>query len=260
MEKEYVLEAINISKIYNEGMSDETIALDNVSLTIEEKDFVCIMGPSGSGKTTLINCLSTLDKPTSGKVYIDDKNVLGMTSRVISEYRYQNLGYIFQSNNLIESMNVYDNIAAPLILAKVDSKIIDKKVNEIAEKLNIKHLLRHNTNHCSGGEKQRISIARALITSPKLIVADEPTGNLDSKNSHELMTIFKQLNEEGKTILLVTHDTMIASYSNKLIYVHDGKIQTILERNNKSQQEYFNEIVNINAGDYIKMFFNQDNS
>lgn len=257
MEKDYVLEAVNISKIYNKGMSDETVALDNVNLNIEEKDFICIMGPSGSGKTTLINCLSTLDKPTSGKVYINGDNVLSMTSRVISEYRYQNLGYIFQSNNLIDSMNVYDNIAAPLILAKMDAQTIDEKVKEIAAKLNIEHLLTHNTEHCSGGEKQRISICRALITSPKLIVADEPTGNLDSKNSHELMSILKQLNEEGKTLLVVTHDPMIASYSKKLVYVHDGKIQTILDKGDKDQQTYFNEIINVNAGDYINMFFNK---
>lgn len=253
--KDYILEAENLTKIYNQGMSDETIALDHINLAIDEEDFVCIMGPSGSGKTTLINCLSTLDKPTSGKVFINGENVLAMTSRVISEYRYENLGYVFQSNNLIDSMNVYDNIAAPLILAKVDPNIIDQKVKEIAEKLNISHLLSHSTDHCSGGERQRISICRALITSPKLIVADEPTGNLDSKNSHELMSIFKQLNEEGKTLLIVTHDPMIASYSKRLVYVHDGKIQEILERKNKSQQDYFNEIVNINAGDYIKMFF-----
>lgn len=255
MEKIYLLEAQNISKIYNQGLSDETIALDHINLTIEKNDFICIMGPSGSGKTTLINCLSTLDKPTSGKIYLDGENMLGLSSRVVSEYRYKNLGYIFQSNNLIDSMNVYDNIVAPLILASMDIKEIDKKVHELARKLNIEHLLNHNTEHCSGGEKQRISIARALITSPKLIVADEPTGNLDSKNSHELMSIFQQLNNEGKTLLIVTHDPMIASYSKKLLYVHDGKIKTVIERGNQSQQEYFNQIININAGDYINMFF-----
>ena len=255
MEKIYLLEAQNISKIYNQGLSDETIALDHINLTIEKNDFICIMGLCGSGKTTLINCLSTLDKPTSGKIYLDGENMLGLSSRVVSEYRYKNLGYIFQSNNLIDSMNVYDNIAAPLILASMDIKEIDKKVHELARKLNIEHLLNHNTEHCSGGEKQRISIARALITSPKLIVADEPTGNLDSKNSHELMSIFQQLNNEGKTLLIVTHDPMIASYSKKLLYVHDGKIKMIIERGNQSQQEYFNQIVNINAGDYINMFF-----
>lgn len=255
MEKIYLLEAQNISKIYNQGLSDETIALDHINLTIEKNDFICIMGPSGSGKTTLINCLSTLDKPTSGKIYLDGENMLGLSSRVVSEYRYKNLGYIFQSNNLIDSMNVYDNIAAPLILASMDIKEIDKKVHVLARKLNIEHLLNHNTEHCSGGEKQRISIARALITSPKLIVADEPTGNLDSKNSHELMSIFQQLNNEGKTLLIVTHDPMIASYSKKLLYVHDGKIKTVIERGNQSQQEYFNQIININAGDYINMFF-----
>ncbi len=255
---EYVLKAENLTKIYNEGLPDQTVALDGINLEVEEKDFICIMGPSGSGKTTLINCLSTLDKPTSGKVFINGKNIFGMSSRVISEYRYQNLGYVFQVNNLIDSMNVYDNIAAPLILAKVDPKEIDEKVKAMAKKLNISHLLTHSTEHCSGGERQRISICRALVTSPKLIVADEPTGNLDSKNSHELMSILKELNEEGKTLLVVTHDPMIASYSKRLVYVHDGKIQTILERKNKSQQEYFNEIVNINAGDYINMFFQKN--
>lgn len=255
MSEDYVLEAVNISKIYNQGLSTETVALDNVSLNIKEKDFICIMGPSGSGKTTLINCLSTLDKPTKGKVYINGDNILGLTSRVISEYRYKNLGYIFQNNNLIDSMNVYDNIAAPLILARMEQEEIDKRVNDLTKRLNIDHLLTKTTEHCSGGEKQRISICRALITQPKLIVADEPTGNLDSKNSHELMSILKKLNEEGKTLLIVTHDPMIASYSNKLIYVHDGRIQTVIEKNDKSQQDYFNEIVSVNAGDYIKMFF-----
>ena len=253
---EKILEAVKLTKIYNEGQLTSTTALKEIDLEIYKGDFVCVMGPSGSGKTTLINCLSTLDKPTYGKVYINGEDVSKMTSRVISEYRYQNLGYIFQNNNLIESMNVFDNIAMPLVLAKVNPKVIKEKVDELSKRLNIQHLLNHLPTQCSGGEKQRISIARALITNPKLIVADEPTGNLDSKNSHELMSILKSLNEEGVTIVLVTHDSMIASYATKFIYVHDGVIHTTLNRGEKDQQTFFNEIVNVNAGDYIQMFFN----
>lgn len=146
---EKILEAVNLTKIYNEGQLTSTVALDNINLEIYEGDFVCIMGPSGSGKTTLINCLSTLDKPTKGTVYINGENVSKMTSRVISEYRYNNLGYIFQTNNLIDSMNVFDNIAMPLVLAKVSPDKINQRVNELAKKLNIEHLLHHSPLQCS---------------------------------------------------------------------------------------------------------------
>ena len=217
MEKKEILVADKITKIYGIGTKTLYEALHEVSLTMYEGEFVCIMGPSGAGKSTFINNLSTIDIPTKGKVFINGKEVRVMSEGEIGKFRYENLGFIFQEFNLLDSLTIFENIAVPLTLANVDKKEITKRVEEVA-KLDVAQTLDKYPNECSGGQRQRVAICRALVTNPKLIVADEPTGNLDSKNSHEILSLFKELNEkEGVSILMVTHDSKIASYSSNYI-------------------------------------------
>lgn len=250
-----ILVAENITKIYGLGTSHPLKALDNVSLSMNEGDFVCVMGPSGSGKSTFINNLSTIDIPTKGKVFINDKEIRTMGEGEIGKFRYQNLGFIFQEFNLLDSLTIFENIAVPLSLAHLSKTAINERVMKIAQRLDIESLLNKYPSECSGGQRQRVAIARALVTHPKLIVADEPTGNLDSQNSHELLELFKQLNEEeGVSILMVTHDSMIASYSQKLLYLKDGKIAETVEKNDLSQKEYFYKIVDVNSNESQKLF------
>lgn len=226
----------------------ETIALDNVDLDVEKGDFVCIMGPSGSGKTTLLNAISTIDMPTKGKVTIEGVNIRKMGEIEIGKFRYKYLGFIFQQFNLLDNLTVFENIALPLSLAHEDDKMIEEKVMEIAGKVGIQDVLNKYPNECSGGQAQRCAIARALITNPKLIVADEPTGNLDSKNSHEILCLLRDLNvREGVTILMVTHDSMIASYAKRLLFIRDGKIDTVIERKDKKQKAFYHDIMDVTS-------------
>ena len=235
-----ILSAKDVTKIYGVGTKHPVTALEDVSLTMYEGDFICVMGPSGSGKSTFINNLSTIDVPTKGRVYINGKEVRSMSEGEVGKFRYENLGFIFQEFNLLDSLTIFENIAVPLTLMNVSLQEIKERVQSTAEKLGVMELLDKYPNECSGGQRQRAAIARALVTNPKLIVADEPTGNLDSKNSHDLLEFFKKLNdEEGVSILMVTHDSMIASYSSKLLYIKDGHIEETIERGSMSQKEYF---------------------
>lgn len=254
MSKE-ILVADHVTKIYGIGSKNPVTALKDVSLTMYEGDFICVMGPSGSGKSTFINNLSTIDVPTKGEVYINGKEVRVMGENEIGRFRYQNLGFIFQEFNLLDSLTIFENISVPLTLSDTPLNEIKERVIEVAQKLNVDMLLNKYPNECSGGQRQRAAIARALVTNPKLIVADEPTGNLDSQNSHELLQLFKKLNdEEGVSILMVTHDSMIASYSQKLLYIKDGEIAETIEKNNLSQKEYFFQIVDVNSVESQKLF------
>lgn len=220
-----ILEAKNITKIYNRHTKNEFEALRGISLEVHEGDFICIMGPSGSGKSTLINNLSTIDMPTKGKVKINGVDVYSMLESQTGKFRYENLGFIFQSFNLMDTLTLKENIALPLTLSNMSKEEIGKRVQQTAERLELVDVLDKYPVECSGGQCQRCAVARALINKPKLIVADEPTGSLDSKNSHTLLTILKELNEREKvTILMVTHDAMIASYSRRLLYLRDGCI------------------------------------
>lgn len=248
-----VLKAKKLSKRY--GDKDQIIALNNIDLTILEGEFVCIMGPSGSGKSTLINLLATLDKPTSGIIEIDGVKTILMNESQQAKFRYENMGFIFQDFNLIDSLTIRENIAVPLVLAGTSKEIVKEKVLQVADKLNVTKYLDKFPGECSGGERQRASSARALVTQPKLIIADEPTGNLDTKNSHALLTLLKELNEkENITIIMVTHDSMIASYSSKLVFIRDGEIETTVERENKSQLEFFHSIVDITSKENQSLF------
>ena len=217
MEKNKILIAKNVTKIYGVGTKNPYTALKDVSLEMEEGEFICVMGPSGAGKSTFINNLSTIDLPTKGFVYINGKEVRQMSEREIGRFRYENLGFIFQEFNLLDSLTIFENIAVPLTLAGKKKKDIQESVNQIAKKLGVEMILNKYPSECSGGQRQRAAICRALVTKPKLIGADEPTGNLDSKNSHELLSLFRDLNvNSGVSILMVTHDPKIASYSSKL--------------------------------------------
>ena len=229
--------------------------LKDISMDIHEGEVVVLLGPSGSGKSTLLNMLGGLDIPTSGEIKIQGKKLSDLNDEQLTIFRRRSIGFIFQNYSLLQSLTMYENIIAPLSLQKKKVIEMKKKAIELAKLLNIEHTLDKFPNECSGGEKQRAAIARALITNPKLIVADEPTGNLDSKNSHELLEMLKNMNtEESRTIIMVTHDPQIASYSSKLIYITDGKIVKELERKNMSQKDYFYEIMKITSTD-AQLFF-----
>ena len=251
-----LLEAKNLVKIYNEHTKNELEVLHEISLDVYEGDFICIMGPSGSGKSTLINNLSTIDLPTKGTVKINGVNVHKMMEVETGRFRYENLGFVFQSFNLMDTLTFRENIGVPLTLAKVDRQEIKERVQRIAERLDLVDLLDKYPVECSGGQCQRCAVARALVTNPKLIVADEPTGNLDSKNGHELLSLLKSLNEtENVTILMVTHDAMIASYSKRMLFIRDGVIDEDIQRGDLNQKDYFYKIVQANSKESMELLF-----
>ncbi len=244
-----VLEAKHMKKVYNMMTSSEFEALHDINIQVMEGDFVAVMGPSGSGKSTFINNISTIDIPSGGKVYINGKEIRSMGANEIGRFRFQNLGFIFQDFNLLDTHTLYENIAMPMALAHKSKEVIEKRVNELAEKMNITPFLQKFPYECSGGQRQRAAICRALVNNPSIIVADEPTGNLDSQNSAELMKIFSDLNKEGVTIVMVTHDALVTSYSSRLLYIKDGNIDTVLERGDMDQDTYFQKIVEINSAE-----------
>lgn len=202
----------------------ETRALSEISLTINQGDFVSIMGPSGSGKSTLLNIVGLLDSASDGSYRLLDQEMVGLKEKQKSKARKENIGFIFQNFNLIDELSVFDNIELPLIYNNIASSERKKKVEEIASILNISHRLRHFPQQLSGGQQQRVAVARALINSPKIILADEPTGNLDSKNGNEVMELLTDLHAGGATILMVTHSDYDASFSQKTILMKDGMI------------------------------------
>ena len=248
--EELVLETKHLKKIYNYQTENECEALHDINFKVYKGEFIAVMGPSGSGKSTFINNISTIDMYTSGHVYIYGQEIRTMSANQIGTFRYKNLGFIFQDFNLLETHTMYENIAMPLTLAHIPRDEIDRRIRELAEKMDIVPLLRKYPYECSGGQRQRTAICRALINNPHIIAADEPTGNLDSKNSSELMKILVSLNREnGVTIVMVTHDPLIASYSSRLIYIRDGNIETELKREGRTQDEYFQKIVEINSAE-----------
>ena len=204
----------------------ETIALNQVSLEIQSGEFVAIMGPSGCGKSTLLNILGLLDNPTEGKYYLLDKEVGHLREKERTQFRKGNIGFVFQSFNLIDELNVYENVELPLTYLKIKSSDRKEKVNEILKRMNISHRASHFPQQLSGGQQQRVAIARAVVASPKLILADEPTGNLDSKNGAEVMALLTELNKEGTTIIMVTHSKHDASFAHRTINLFDGQLVT----------------------------------
>lgn len=220
-----VLEAKKISKIYGSaGKGIVVRALDEFDMLVSEGEFVGVMGPSGSGKTTLLNILATIDSPSSGEVFINGKSPHKLKTDQLAVYRRKNLGFIFQEFNLLDTLSVKENIVLPLVLEGVGVKEIELRVKGIASNLNIEDILHKRTYEISGGQQQRTAAARALINNPSIILADEPTGNLDSKSSHDLMESMENINKEKKaTIVMVTHDAFAASYCSRVIMIKDGK-------------------------------------
>ncbi len=218
-----MIEIKNISKIF-QTEEIETKALNEVSITINQGDFVTIMGASGSGKSTLLNIVGLLDNASSGSYQLFNQEMMGIKEQEKAKVRKQNIGFVFQNFNLIDELSVYDNIELPLIYNNVSSSERKQKVNEIAERLGISHRLKHFPQQLSGGQQQRVAVARALINNPKIILADEPTGNLDSKNGNEVMELLTDLHAQGATILMVTHSDYDASFSQKTILMKDGMI------------------------------------
>ena len=221
-----LLEVTNIKKIYSTRFGGNKVqALSNVSFSIEKGEFVAIMGESGSGKTTLLNILASLDRPTSGEVLLEGKNIVHLTEKEISAFRRKNLGFVFQDFNLLDTFSLRDNIYLPLVLAGEDYREMEQKIRPIAKTLGITELLDKFPYEVSGGQKQRAAVARALITNPKLVLADEPTGNLDRKNGEEIIDLLKLSNRNlEQTILLITHDEKIALEADRVITIEDGKI------------------------------------
>lgn len=248
-----LIEANHISKVYDPDVlfkrGKNEYALKGVDFILEEGDFISVMGPSGSGKSTLANCISTLDRITSGQLKIFGENSLAVKENVLSEFRNKYLGFIFQNHNLIPTLSLFDNIAVPLLLNGASSKEIKEKIITLAKQLKIENLLDKSPDQCSGGECQRAAIARSLIHQPKIIICDEPTGNLDSRNSHDILRMLTKLNQKGSTIVLVTHDPLIASYSKKLLYLYDGNIIESINRNDSSQVDFYHRILEITSKD-----------
>ncbi|GIN87177.1 ABC transporter ATP-binding protein [Heyndrickxia sporothermodurans] len=242
---EAVLKAKKVSKVY-ETRNNVYQALNEIDLEIKKGEFVGIMGPSGAGKTTLLNILSTIDTPTSGSIRINDHNILNMDEEALSDFRRDQLGFIFQDFNLLDTLTVKENILLPLALANVNSKVIETKVNEVADHLGIASILERYPYEISGGQQQRTATARALITNPALIYADEPTGALDSKSALSLLDTLKKLNEQEKaSIMMVTHDALAASFCSRVIFIKDGRMFSEIRRGEQNRKEFFQQVINM---------------
>lgn len=220
-----ILEVNNLKKVYTTRLGGNQVeALKNLSFSVEEGEYVAIMGESGSGKTTLLNILAALDKPTGGQVILNGKNIVDIREKEISAFRRENLGFVFQDFNLLDNFSLKDNIVLPLVLSGVDYKEMERRITPIAAQLGILDILGKYPYEVSGGQKQRAAVARALIIKPELVLADEPTGALDSKATEDLLTLFNKINERGQTILMVTHSTKAASRANRVLFIKDGVV------------------------------------
>ena len=240
-----VLEVKNIEKYYG-NKSNLTKAIDGISFNVGKGEFVGIMGASGSGKTTLLNCISTIDRVTAGKIIINNQDITKLKGNKLNKFRREELGFIFQDFNLLDTLTAYENIALALTIQKVNSHEIDKKVKEIAQKLEISEILNKYPYQISGGQKQRVASARAIITNPKMVLADEPTGALDSKSARQLLETFEHLNQKlGATILMVTHDAFTASYAERIIFIKDGKIFNELVKGEDTRKQFFEKIIEV---------------
>lgn len=220
-----MLKIENLKKVFRTE-EIETIALNGVSFEVNQGEFVAIMGPSGCGKSTLLNILGLLDNPTEGSYRLLDQEVASFREKDRTKFRKGNIGFVFQSFNLIDELNVFENVELPLIYMRVKASERKKRVNEILSRMNISHRAEHFPQQLSGGQQQRVAIARALVSNPKLILADEPTGNLDSKNGQEVMTLLQELNREGTTIIMVTHSQHDASFASRTLCLFDGELVT----------------------------------
>ncbi len=241
---ENILKVNKIEKYYG-SRSSLTKAIDNLSFEVEKGEFVAIMGASGSGKTTLLNCISTIDKVTSGHIFVGGVDITKLKGNDLNKFRREELGFIFQDFNLLDTLTAYENIALALSIQNASVSEIEMKIKKVAEELDIKDVLNKYPYQMSGGQKQRVASARAIVTDPKLILADEPTGALDSKSSKMLLEKFNYLDELGATILMVTHDAFTASYARRVIFIKDGKIFKEIHKGKDSRKEFFDKIIDV---------------
>ncbi len=238
-----ILQVNNLKKTYTTRFGGNQVqALSNVSFSVEKGEYVAIMGESGSGKTTLLNIVASLDKPTSGEVKLNGKNIVSISEAEISAFRRENLGFVFQDFNLLDTFSLQDNIFLPLVLSGKKYEEMSLRLGPIAAKLGISDILSKYPYEVSGGQKQRAAVARALITSPQLILADEPTGSLDSKATDGLLRLFDGINEEGQTILMVTHSTKAASHAKRVLFIKDGEVFHQIYKGNMKVEEMYAKI------------------
>lgn len=238
-----LLEVRNLNKVYTTRFGNQSVqALFNVTFSVEHGEFVAIMGESGSGKTTLLNILAALDQPTSGEVKLNGKSLYTIKEKEISAFRRDHLGFVFQDFNLLDTFSIQDNIFLPLVLAGKTYKEMNERLQPIAKKLGIGHIMSKYPYEVSGGQKQRAAVARALITHPKLILADEPTGALDSRSSDELLKLFNDINNDGQTILMVTHSIKAASHAKRVLFIKDGEVFHQIYKANMTNEEMYQKI------------------
>lgn len=238
-----ILEVKGLKKTYTTRFGGNQVqALKNVSFSVEEGEYVAIMGESGSGKTTLLNILAALDKPTGGTVLLDGRNLVDIKETAMAEFRRDNLGFVFQDFNLLDTFSLEDNIYLPLVLAGKNYREMHKRLEPIAKQLGITQLLKKYPYEVSGGQKQRAAVARALITHPKLILADEPTGALDSKSSDELLDLFSAINQDKQTIVMVTHSVKAASHAGRVLFIKDGEVFHQIYKEHHTRQELYQKI------------------
>lgn len=238
-----VLEVQHLKKVYTTRFGgNKAQALSDVTFSVEEGEYVTIMGESGSGKTTLLNILAALDKPTAGKVLFEGKDLGGIRENELAAFRRDNLGFVFQDFNLLDTFSVRDNIFLPLVLSKVPYPQMEQRLAPLAEKLEIGEILEKFPYEISGGQKQRTAAARALITAPRLLLADEPTGALDSRASDGLLTLFNRINGEGQTILMVTHSVKAASHAGRVLFIKDGEVFHQIYRGRRTREELYQNI------------------
>lgn len=242
---ENILKIDKIEKYYG-NRSSLTKAIDDISFCVDKGEFVAIMGASGSGKTTLLNCISTIDQVTSGHIYVAGDDITRLKGNKLNKFRREELGFIFQDFNLLDTLTAYENIALSLSIQNVKAKEIDQRIKKVALELDIQNILDKYPYQLSGGQKQRVASARAIITNPKLILADEPTGALDSKSSRLLLEKFNYLNTNfNATILMVTHDAFASSYASRVIFIKDGKIFNEIHKGDSSRKEFFDKIIDV---------------
>ncbi|WP_099205729.1 ABC transporter ATP-binding protein [Scatolibacter rhodanostii] len=238
-----ILEVNQLKKIYTTRFGGTQVqALSNVNFSVEKGEYVAIMGESGSGKTTLLNILASLDKPTSGEVFLNSRNMSTVPEKELASFRRENLGFVFQDFNLLDTFSIEDNIFLPLVLSGKHHSEMQKRIQPLAKKLGIEEILKKFPYEVSGGQKQRAAVCRALITKPQLILADEPTGALDSRASDSLLDLFENINNEGQTILMVTHSVKAASTAKRVLFIKDGEVYHQIYKGKSSSKEMFQKI------------------
>ncbi len=239
-----VLSCQDVEKIYG-SRDNVTRALDGVSFDVAAGEYLAVMGPSGSGKTTMLNCVSTIDRPTSGHIYVDGQDITALRAGQLSKFRRERLGFVFQDSNLLDTLTARENIALALTINHVPAKEVVARVTGVAQRLGVSEVLDKFPHEMSGGQKQRVAAARAIVTDPSLVLADEPTGALDSRNSRLLLESLEDLNNAGATIIMVTHDSFAASYARRALFLKDGRVWNELFRGSKTRKQFFNEIMDV---------------